>query len=140
LANRTIRTPEKGDRLIRQFELGKSVSAACRAERIGRRTYYDWRTEDPDFAARADAAIEAGTDRLEDQLFVRAAKNDTTAAIFLLKARRPDKYRETVRRELTGADGGPIQHEYRDLSVFDDDELASLRSLKRKQLAARGAR
>ncbi|MDP9371647.1 MAG: hypothetical protein M3Q71_13145 [Chloroflexota bacterium] len=39
-------------------------------------------------------------------------------------------------RRHTGADGGPIQHEHRDLSVFDDDELAALRALKRKQVAA----
>lgn len=39
-------------------------------------------------------------------------------------------------RRLTGKDGGPIQHEVRDLSIFDDEELAALRALKRKQVAS----
>ena len=34
---------------------------------------------------------------------------DTTAAIFWLKNRRPDQWRETKAVELTGAAGGPIE-------------------------------
>jgi hypothetical protein len=32
-----------------------------------------------------------------------------TLAIFLLKAHKPEKYRENTRMELTGANGGPVQ-------------------------------
>jgi hypothetical protein len=34
---------------------------------------------------------------------------DTTAAIFWLKNRRPEQWRDKVQQELTGADGGPVQ-------------------------------
>jgi hypothetical protein len=30
--------------------------------------------------------------------------------IFLLKAHRPEKYRETTRQEISGPGGGPVQH------------------------------
>jgi hypothetical protein len=36
-------------------------------------------------------------------------KYSDTLAIFLLKAHAPDKYRESSRMELTGANGGPVQ-------------------------------
>lgn len=109
MQGRTIRTSEKGERLFRQLALGKSITAACRAERIGRQTYYDWRNADPDFAAHADEAIEEGTDRLEDEAHRRAMKVSDTLLIFLLKGRRPDKYRETIRQEHTGPGGGPVE-------------------------------
>lgn len=38
---------------------------------------------------------------------------DTTAAIFWLKNRKPEEWRETKAVELTGADGGPMQHNLR---------------------------
>lgn len=34
---------------------------------------------------------------------------DTTAAIFWLKNRRPDEWRDKTQQELTGKDGGPIE-------------------------------
>lgn len=42
---------------------------------------------------------------------------DTTAAIFWLKNRRPDEWRDKVQQEVTGKDGGPI--ETKDLSDND---------------------
>lgn len=104
----TIRTPEKGERLLKQLALGKSVAASCRAARIGRSTFYEWRAADPAFAARVNGAIEDGTDRLEDVARERAVRQSDTLLIFLLKARRPEKYRETIRNEHTGSDGSPL--------------------------------
>ncbi len=109
MVNRTTRTPEKGERLFAKLRLGYSVRAACSAERIGRRTYYDWRDADPVFAAAADAAIEEGTDFLEDKARDRAVKESDTLMIFLLKGRRPEKYRERVDTQLSGPDGGPLR-------------------------------
>ncbi len=108
MQGRTIRTPEKGERLLKQLALGKSVSAACRAEKIGRSAYYDWRGDDPVFAAAADQAIEEGTDRLEDSALSRGLKGDATLTIFLLKARRPEKYRERIDQRLSDGEGNPL--------------------------------
>lgn len=41
--------------------------------------------------------------------FVEHYPPDTTAAIFWLKNRRKDEWRDRVQSELTGKDGGPIQ-------------------------------
>jgi hypothetical protein len=45
-------------------------------------------------------ALEAGTEHLEEKLYTRACDVDTTAAIFLLKARRPEKYRENLKVDM----------------------------------------
>lgn len=102
---RTLRTPEKGDRLLAKLALGYSVAAACKAEKIGRTAYYAWRKDDPQFSARADQAIDAGTDHLEDVARKRAVDPEDgsdTLLIFLLKARRPEKYRERSDVNITG--------------------------------------
>ena len=125
--SRTSRTPEKIGLFCDALAQGSSVSAACSAARIGRRTAYDWRHEDGAFAAAWDEAVEAGTDYLEDEAKRRAAqgvdepvfyqgeqcgavrKYSDTLLIFMLKARRPEKYRERANVELTGQGGGPVE-------------------------------
>ena len=87
-------TSKKGERLLAVLRAGGTVTAACQAERIHRSTYYAWRAADPAFAAQADDAIESGTDVLEDEARRRALNGSDTLLIFLLKARRPEKYRE----------------------------------------------
>lgn len=47
-----------------------------------------------------------------------------TLAIFLMKAHRPEKYRDTVRNEHTGKGGGPI--DYRDVTELTDEQLAAI--------------
>jgi hypothetical protein len=39
---------------------------------------------------------------------MRGAKNDTTAAIFLLKSHRREIYGDKFAHELTGANGAPL--------------------------------
>jgi len=67
---------------------------------------YDWRKADPNFAEAWEDAVEAGTDRLEDRVLAKAHRMDdgpaVTAAIFLLKARRPKKYRDHHQIEHSG--------------------------------------
>lgn len=108
---RTIRTPQKGARLLKKLALGYSISAACRAENIGRGSYYTWRGDDPEFAKAADHAIEEGTDKLEDvarQRAIAPEDGSDTLLIFLLKARRPEAYRERHETKHVGPDGGAI--------------------------------
>jgi hypothetical protein len=63
---------------------------------------------DEAFGMAVADAIEEGTDRLEDEAKRRAMKQSDTLIIFLLKARRPDKYKDRVEQQHTGKDGGPI--------------------------------
>jgi hypothetical protein len=96
MADKTDATPKKGEKLLLKLQEGESVASACRAQRISRATYYRWLKEDPTFAANAEDALEVGTDLLEDEAKRRAVglNGSDTLLIFLLKARRPDKYRE----------------------------------------------
>lgn len=96
VSGRTIRTPEKGEKLLAKLAQGYSVTAACQAEGIGRTGYYAWINDDPEFKAQAEAAIEAGTDRLEDVARRRAMNQSDTLLIFLLKGRRPDKFKDRL--------------------------------------------
>ena len=52
-------------------------------------------------------------------------KYSDTLAIFLLKAHAPEKYRENIHAELTGAGGGPIALQAA-VHVLTDDELARI--------------
>ena len=82
------------------------VRVACEAAQISRKTAYAWRERDVAFREAWDGAVEDGLDALEALLMKRAMTTDTTAAIFILKHRRPEIYRE--RHEVTGRDGAPL--------------------------------
>jgi AcrR family transcriptional regulator len=143
-----------------------TITVAAESAGIDRATAYRWRESDAEFAEAWDAALEAGTDRLEQEAIRRARdgveepvvyqgqltpifernedgsvrmvdleepdgqggtrvvrtpvlardadgnpryltlrKPSDTLMIFLLKARRPDTYRERVSAELTGKGG-----------------------------------
>lgn len=113
MANRTIRTPHAREQFLAALSDGASVTKACEAAKIGRRSSYDWRKADTEFAAEWDSAVERGTDRIEDEALRRAVdgvekpvgwhqgKAGGTVTEYsdrmlemLLKARRPQKYAE----------------------------------------------
>jgi transposase-like protein len=104
----TDATAKKQAAIYKSLSLGNSVAAACRSARINRSTYYRWLDADEEFKKAVADAIEEGTDRLEDEAKRRAMKQSDTLIIFLLKARRPDKYKDRVENQHTGRDGGPI--------------------------------
>ena len=54
-------------RFLRAFARTCSVSAACRATGLARRTVYRWRDADADFRARWEDALGRGVERLRDE-------------------------------------------------------------------------
>lgn len=140
---RTERTAKKRAAFLSSLiETGGNVSRACEVSGTARQRVYEWRAADPAFATAWDEAVEAGTDELEEEARRRAyegvdepvfyqgemcgtiRKYSDTLLIFLLKGRRPDKYRENVRTEHTGKDGGPIR--LVKAEEMTDDELAAI--------------
>jgi hypothetical protein len=107
MANRTKFTAIKREEFCRVLAGGDSVTAAAESVGLSRRAAYNAREADPDFAAEWDAAVEAGTDRLEDEAKRRGLDKSDTLLIFLLKGRRREKYGDKV--EHGGKDGGPIE-------------------------------
>lgn len=99
-----------------------NVTLASRASGVNSGTAYKHRREDALFAERWDEAINEGIDLLESEAHRRAFKGTEEAVwhkgeevgyvtkysdpltMFLLKAHRPDKYRERseVKQELSG--------------------------------------
>ena len=101
---------QAADLFMRSLQTGASVQGAAEAAGKPRTTFYSWRARYPDFAAKWDAAVEAGTDRLEDEAVLRATsgvakpifyggklvgyekRHSDTLLMFLLKGRRPERF------------------------------------------------
>lgn len=100
-------TPKKGaskprkkavggvQRFFKRLGNGMSISGAALGTGISRSRLYELRQEDEDFRALWDEAVEHGTDVLEDLALARAVHSDTLI-IFLLKARRPERYKDRI--------------------------------------------
>lgn len=118
---------------------GASITRAAEAAAVGRTTVYEWREGDPAFAKAWDDALEAGIDLLEEEARRRAVEgverpvvamgkiardddgnvlkireySDTLLAL-MLKAKRPQQYRERV--DVNAKHSGGIS-----LNVTPDD-------------------
>lgn len=104
-----------------------NVTTSAEAVGITRKTAYQWRNQDSDFAEAWDDAEQQSHDLLEAEAFRRAYEGvddfkvgpngqfvemkrySDTLTIFLLKARRPEKYRDNATLQVTGPGGGPVQ-------------------------------
>ena len=119
-------TPKKAAFLAAYPEAG-TVTGACEAAKISRTIHYVWLQEDGDYREAFELAKAELTESLEREAVRRARDGwnepvfhegkvcgfkrrfSDTLLIFLLKANNPEKYRETIRNELTGRDGEPLQ-------------------------------
>lgn len=111
-----------------------NVSESARSAGVGRRTVYEWRDSDPEFAAAWADAEEEAVDKLEQVARERALDSSDRMLEILLKAHRPEKYVDRVRSEVTGKDGGPV--EYRNLS---DEEVEARIAAHEAENAGRAA-
>jgi hypothetical protein len=88
MRGRSHRSAKKRRLLLEVIASGKSVTAAARAAGMSRRAIYDWKQEDPAFAADLAAAYDEGTDNFHDALMDRALLPDHDGlAIMLLRQR-----------------------------------------------------
>lgn len=103
-----------------------NVHRACVRSGLPHRTVYFWRAKDGSFAEAWVQALERGVDALEDEAVRRAAegrlepvfyqgkecgavrKYSDTLLMFLLKAHRPEKYRDRAAVEHSGNGGSPL--------------------------------
>lgn len=102
-------TPKKMETFIATLRDGYSVAKACRAINVSRQFAYVERARNAEFAAAWEDALEDGGDALEDRLSDignSSLPGNVTAMIFLLKGRRPEKYRE--RADVTNSDGAIV--------------------------------
>jgi len=103
-----------------------SATHAARVAGVYRQRMYELRDQDEAFAAEWEDAYERGSDAIEDELHRRAVGYDEEtrdgdgivirtvrrysdqALIALARARRPERFRDNARVELTGKDGGAV--------------------------------
>lgn len=120
---------------------GRTVAAAAGRAKVGVRTTYDRRLNDPQFAAAWEAACEVGIQTLEEEARRRAVEGvlrpvfhagekvgsvreySDTLLIFLLKAKRPAVYRDTRHVTLAGDPAAPLAHTHVDARTLTDAEL-----------------
>jgi hypothetical protein len=89
-------------RFINILSQSCNVTLACKGAAIDRTTAYAHRKEMPDFANAWEEAIEQAVDILEAEAWQRARKQSDVLMIFLLKAHKPEKYREKVNLHHSG--------------------------------------
>lgn len=107
---KTIRTDRARAAFLAMLAEECNVSEACRAAGIGRSSAYAWKAEDPTFAAQWEEAEEEAADKLEKVAWERAKSGQSDRMLeILLKGHRP-KYRDKQQVELSGPNGGPIEH------------------------------
>jgi hypothetical protein len=112
------------------FSMTGTVRGACAHAGIARSTAYRERQRDEGFALKWADLEQEVTDRLESRAVELALAGEVRLIEFLLKARRPDIYREHHTLEHTGPDGGPVVPDaLGDLSKLSDRDLASLQRI-----------
>jgi hypothetical protein len=142
-------TDEEKHAFCEHLKMGFSYSHAAEALKRNRSVFFALRRRDPAFEADVSAAVEAGSDTLEDEARRRAIEGidedqyyrgtvvgkvkrfSDVLLIFLLKGRRPDKFRDRQEIRHTGhtelADrlvaGRERLRKARDDVISDDDAL-----------------
>lgn len=112
--------------MLRYLAEGWSIRHACERAGCTPPTLALYRKDDPAFDDQCLEAIEMGTDALEDTALMRARfgtdkpvfyqgeecgtirEYSDTLLIFLLKARRPEKFSERIRNTLENPDGSAV--------------------------------
>jgi hypothetical protein len=87
-------------RFLRSLRTTPNVTIACRAAGVSRQSAYRSRGDDPAFAERWMAALDASVDALETKAFALALQGDPQLLQFMLRAHRGETYKETSRVEL----------------------------------------
>ena len=89
-------------KFLRHLQKHGNISRSCLLANVSTDCVYKTRAKDPEFAAAWDEALVKAVDALEETAHKRAHTTSDTLLIFLLKANRPEKYRETTKLEHSG--------------------------------------
>jgi hypothetical protein len=126
-------TDEAIERLLKGLSLGMTRTAAAAHAGFSRTTLYRMIANDAD--GTLVTAIEKAEDSAEGTytgIIAQAADKNWQAAAWWLERRRPAEFARRERLEMTGKDGGPIDH--RSVSELPDHERAALAEAIRSHL------
>jgi transposase len=106
--------PKYCEEVVALGKLGKSSEAIGAILGVGTKTLYNWRDQFPEFLHALELAKEFELQWWEDIAQTHMIENKESdkinASIWSrsMAARFPKKYRESVKQEITGADGIPL--------------------------------
>lgn len=125
---------ERTGLLLMQLKKTPIVQVACERTGISRATYYRWRKDDPEFADKADIAIDEGlnliNDMAESQLISAIKDRNLTGIIFWLKNHHKNY---SPKLEVTTKNGDiPITDEQREIIKQSLDMAFGLNSEEEK--------
>lgn len=134
-------TPKKTARFLELVAEGYTINHAAKAVGISRMAPYRLRDRNPRFAKKLTEAMEAGSDVMEDEVRRRAIEGtlkpvfhqgevvghireySDTLLIFALKARRPQKYRENIKIDVSHLDAA-IERELARVAARNEREVS----------------
>jgi len=118
-------------RFLDGFKRTGTVTGGCADAGIHRSSAYRERQRSEKFALEWADIEEQVTDKLEATALLLALKGEVRLIEFLLKARRPDVYREHHLLEHTGPGGGPVEVEALGINLdkLSDRDLTSLQRI-----------
>ena len=102
---------------LRALSEGSTITAAAREAGITRMTAFNHRKADKEFAEAWEQAFEAGTDVLEEVANRRARQHSDMLLLALLKARRPDVYKERIYNEHVRLDFHEAKEELEQMAL-----------------------
>ena len=101
--------------VIAAGEEGKTLAGMAEALDVDRDTVNRWRDEHPEFSRAVKRGLQKAQAWWEDQGRVATFGGidgfNATSYIFQMKNRFREDWNDTVKQEVTGKDGGPIQTE-----------------------------
>lgn len=96
-----------------------NISVACKKANIARKTFYNWRDADKEFAEKVNEVDESFCDLLESKAKQKVMEGDTTMLIFMLKTKC--KSRGYVEKTEVDANVNTFENFMRDLPDNPED-------------------
>jgi hypothetical protein len=114
-------TPETVDKLTQAIRLGATDELACNYAGIDGSTFYEWMNAKAEFSETIKQAKGAAAVKWLAKI-EQAGEEAWQAFAWKLERRYPEMYGRN-RVELTGANGGPVQVETRNLPPLPEDTI-----------------
>jgi hypothetical protein len=118
---RELAVAARQQRFLKTFAVSANITRAARAAKVGRTQVYAWQESSDEFTLAMREAREEAYDRLEQEAVRRAMAGSDTLIMFLLKAARPEKFRERSEVKVHVGDDGANQ--------LTDEQLEGIRRI-----------
>lgn len=90
---------ERKQKALRVYMLGGTISDACKAAKVTRQTWLNWKAKDQKFNDLVETFYEHSTDLLEQEAERRALEGSDQLLTFLLKGRRRQTYGDKLQTD-----------------------------------------